>query len=50
MSRGWRDLVAMALNAVLGIWGFFLQEKPEQGNMMIRLAFGKITFVSKKDC
>lgn len=39
----------MALNAVLGVWGFLLQEKPKWGNVMIRLAFGKITFVSKKD-
>lgn len=31
MSRGWRDLVAIALNAVLGIWGFFLQEKSKAG-------------------
>ena len=39
----------MALHAVLGISGFLLQERWRQGNVTIRLAFGKITFVSEKD-
>ena len=47
--RGWQDLVTIALNVILGTWGFLLQAKQKQGTLMIRPAFGEITPGNKKD-